>query len=49
MQKFYTNYLTKFSTDLNGILCTLEICLCDEPHTHFVSSIQYSRERIILA
>ena len=32
-----TNYLTKFSMDLNGIWHTVETCWCDETHTHFIS------------
>ena len=30
---FCTNYLTKFSIDLNGICSTVETCWYDEPHT----------------
>ena len=45
---FHANYLTKFSIDLDGIFYTVETRRCDEPHTHFISSIQYSRERTLL-
>ena len=34
----------KVSVDLDGIWCTVETCQSDEPHTHCVSSDQYSRE-----
>ena len=35
------------SVDLNGFGCTLETCWCYEPHTHFILSIHYSRERTL--
>ena len=38
---FCTNYLKKFSIDLNRIWHTVVICWCDEPYTHFISSIQW--------
>ena len=40
-KKFCISYLTKFSIDLDGIWS-------DEPHTHLISAIQYSRERTLL-
>ena len=36
-----TNYLTKFSNDLDGIWYTVETCSCLNPIVIFVSSIQY--------
>ena len=45
---FCTNYLTKLSIDLNGIWHTFNTCWYHEPHTHFMSSSQYSRERTLL-
>ena len=44
-QKLLNLVLTKFSIDLNGIWDTIEICWCDDPHTHFILSVQYPRER----
>ena len=46
-QSFCTNYLTKFSIDLNEIWHTVKHW-CDRPHTHFSSSSEYSRERTLL-
>ena len=37
-----TNYLTKFVINLNWIWFTIETCWCDQLHTHFILSIQYS-------
>ena len=37
-----------FSFDLDGSRCTVETCWRDEPRTHFIPSIQYSRERALL-
>ena len=34
--------------DLDGIWYTIELCCCDEPQTHFISSVQYSRERTLV-
>ena len=45
---FYGKYLTKVSISLKGIWYTVETCWCNEPHIHFISSIQYSRERNLL-
>ena len=36
------------SQSLNGIWCTVQTCWCNEPHTHYISFIQYSRERTLL-
>ena len=44
-KKFSTNILTKFSIDFDGLWYTAETCWCDEPHTHFIWSIQYSRDK----
>ena len=38
------SYLTKFSTNLDGILCTVQTVWPYEPHTPFYI-VQYSRER----
>ena len=38
-QNFYAKYFNRF----NGIWYTFE-AWCDEPHAHFILSIQYSRE-----
>ena len=42
------NYLINVSIDLSGILYAAETYWCIEPHTHFASSIHYSRERTLL-
>ena len=44
----WANYLRKFSIDSNGIWYTVETCWCDGPHTHFIQSIHYWRERTLL-
>ena len=40
-----TNYLTNFSISLEEIWHTVKACWTDEPHSHFVFSDQYSREK----
>ena len=45
---FCSSYLTKISVNLDGIWYTFETCWCDEPHTNFISSILYLRERSLL-
>ena len=42
---FCSSYFTHHSIDLDWFWYTVETCLCDEPHTHFISSHQCSRER----
>ena len=39
-KSFSTNHPTKYSLDLNGIWYTVYTCWCDDPQTHFISSIQ---------
>ena len=39
------NYFAKFSIDFDRMCSTVETFVWDEPHTHFMSSIQYSKER----
>ena len=40
INSFCTIYLTKFTMSLNGIWFAIETYCCDEPHTHFILSIQ---------
>ena len=35
-KNFCTNYLTKFSIDLNGMCFTVETCWCDEPQSFYL-------------
>ena len=41
----WANYLTKFTIKLDRIWYAVETCWCDQPHSHFISSVQYSRDR----
>ena len=45
---FCANHLTRSSIDLSGMRYPVEPCWFDESHTHFISSIRYSRETTIL-
>ena len=38
-QNLCARYATKLSISMNGIYCTVETCSCDEPDTHFITSI----------
>ena len=44
-QHFCGNYITKFSIDLGGIGQAVEKIPCNEPQSHYILFIQYSRER----
>ena len=39
--------ISQFLIDLDGGWYTVETCFCDEPYTHFISSVQFSRERTL--
>ena len=45
--KTFCANLSQCLSHLNGIWCTIETCGCDEPHTHFILSIEYSRKRTL--
>ena len=47
-KQLLTNYPTKFLINLNGIWYTVETCWCDEPHTQFITSFEYSWEGTLL-
>ena len=47
-KSLYPSCVTKFPNKLDGIWNTVETCWCGEPHTHFILSIQYLRERTLL-
>ena len=42
--KLLLHLFTKFTTDLKRILYN-KTCWCDDAHTHFILSIEYSKER----
>ena len=44
---FCANYHTEFSIDLKRIWNSVDTCWCIEPHTHVISSVEYSMERTL--
>ena len=48
IKDFCTSYLTKFVSNFDGILHTVETSWPDEAYIHFILSDLYSRERTLL-
>ena len=49
IENFFATYILKLTmdtVDMDGIWHAVETCWFDESHTYFISSDQYSRERI---